>query len=643
MALKPPLSPPRRGTASGTLLPAPTGPATPPSGVMAIPVPVPTPFQGVQGANRTTPGMAPARFLPGEVPGRVALVPQDDDSWVDPVTNDSSEDGATRMRPELQAGAQQAESAEPDDKTKLFFRRDEQTDATRMIQSQRLATPLPAAGRPAHAPQPTQEESSADTESTASRRLEPRQGVVIAEKYRLDKVLKRGGMGSVWVGTHLSLDIPVAVKFMSASLVLPPMALSRFKREAKIAAQIRSSNVVQIMDHGVDRGLPYIVMELLEGEDLSTRLKRDGRMSMDDVSRIVTPIARALERAHTAGLVHRDLKPQNIFISREGDIEIPKILDFGIAKTSGVAEAAGDNTRVGTLLGTPYYMSPEQAKATENIDHRSDLWSLGVIMFRMLSGAKPFSKGGVGDVLVQICTGVIPKATSIAPDLPAYVDDFFARALARDPAERFQSAREMAQTFSGICPSGTPFDSAADATGKSTVPSRALPTMPGVRARGDHTQTHTLSTQLSALTRINLSAKQSWIFGLGFGVVVGGAAGIVYLLKPSAAPSAPETAVAVAPPPAPVPPPVVVAAPPPVAAALPPAVVSIPEPAPAPPDDIVLDSPAPESAKAAAPVALPPTKKVAAAAPAPVKATKAVAPAPPPPADAGKKKRSIGY
>src|SRR5215469_13038388 len=156
--------------------------------------------------------------------------------------------------------------------------------------------------------------------------------VVVAGRFRLNRQLGRGGMGSVWHATHLGLDVPCAVKFIEGEIAALPEAQARFEREAKAAAQLRSPNVVQILDHGVYEGLPYIAMELLEGEDLGKRLSRIGRMPPYELVRIVNQVTRALAKAHAMGVVHRDLKPDNIFLVRDEDREIAKVLDFGIAK-----------------------------------------------------------------------------------------------------------------------------------------------------------------------------------------------------------------------------------------------------------------------------------------------------------------------
>jgi eukaryotic-like serine/threonine-protein kinase len=196
--------------------------------------------------------------------------------------------------------------------------------------------------------------------------------------------------------------------------------------------------------------LPYIVMELLDGEDLGARLKRMQRLSLAETAQILLPVARGLERAHHAKLVHRDLKPENIFLVREGDEDVPKILDFGIAKTLVSDPDSFDVTHDGAVLGTPYYMSPEQSRARRDIDHRADLWALGVIIFRMVTGRRPFNGSTAAALAVQICTEPPPPVGSIAPDLPAQLDAFFERALAKEPGHRFQSAREFAQAFAEV-------------------------------------------------------------------------------------------------------------------------------------------------------------------------------------------------
>jgi serine/threonine-protein kinase len=268
-------------------------------------------------------------------------------------------------------------------------------------------------------------------------------GTVIAERYRLLRPLAQGGMGTVWLAHDEQLDRSVAMKFMSPAITNDAVLRSRFQREAKAAARVRTPHVVQVFESSVEGNTPYIVMELLGGIDLHARLKREGRIDLAEAAIIVAQIARGLRAAHDAGVIHRDLKPQNVFLAvQDGELCV-KLLDFGVAKIADSAEG----TKAGDMLGSPHYMSPEQARGQPNVDHRTDLWSLGVIAFRMVTGDLAFPGENTGDVLVKICTEPLPLASTLAPFLPSALDHFFMRALDRDPMRRFQNATEMAQAF----------------------------------------------------------------------------------------------------------------------------------------------------------------------------------------------------
>jgi eukaryotic-like serine/threonine-protein kinase len=276
---------------------------------------------------------------------------------------------------------------------------------------------------------------------------------LVAGKYRLTRLLGRGGMGSVWEGVHETLGTHVAVKFIENDYVDSSEARSRFENEAKAAAKLTSKHAVKVYDHGVmSDGRPYIVMEYLSGEPLDARLARYPRLALADTARIVIHIARALSQAHQAGIIHRDLKPENIFLVRDEDegTEIAKVVDFGIAKFTESSAGLSSSTKTGSVLGTPYFMSPEQARGLRSIDYRTDLWSMGVIAYRCLVGELPFIGEAVGDLLVQICVSPLPVASQKVPGLPPAFDAWLRKALARDPAERFQSAPELAEALGSI-------------------------------------------------------------------------------------------------------------------------------------------------------------------------------------------------
>ncbi|MBX3216759.1 MAG: serine/threonine protein kinase [Labilithrix sp.] len=279
----------------------------------------------------------------------------------------------------------------------------------------------------------------------------PSQGLV-GGKYQLIRMIGRGGMGSVWEARHASLGTPSAIKFIEAEYADSQEARSRFDREAKAAATIQSKHAIQIYDHGVtDDGKPYIVMELLQGEPLDKRIDRLCRMSLQDTAKILQQVSRGLARAHERGIIHRDLKPENIFIVRnqDDDEEVAKVLDFGIAKMSNSPGNPGmtSSTKTGAVLGTPFYMSPEQARGLRNVDHRTDVWSLGVIAFKCVTGKLPFDGESVGDLLVKICTSPVPVPSQVVPGIPPNFDAWFMRALEREPERRFANVTELSDAL----------------------------------------------------------------------------------------------------------------------------------------------------------------------------------------------------
>jgi eukaryotic-like serine/threonine-protein kinase len=323
---------------------------------------------------------------------------------------------------------------------------------------------------------------------------------LVAGKYRVTDLLGRGGMGSVWAGIHTTLGTRVAVKFIDVEHASSREARQRFENEARAAASLRSKHVVEVYDHGVtDDGRPFIVMEFLDGEPLDRRLDRIGRMHPKDAARIVGQVCRALAKAHAVGIVHRDLKPENVFLvwDDEDGADVAKVVDFGIAKFTDSVAASSSATRTGSVLGTPYYMSPEQARGLRTVDFRSDLWSVGVIVFRCMTGHLPFEGEAVGDVLVKLCTAPLPVPSELVPDLPPGFDAWMARALSREPERRFQTAVELGTSLAHVCGLTGPLMSNASGDAFSAV------YMPG-RPGGPQVTPFSATTPSPALTPARL-------------------------------------------------------------------------------------------------------------------------------------------
>ncbi len=273
-------------------------------------------------------------------------------------------------------------------------------------------------------------------------------------KYRVLRSLGAGGMGSVWVAEDTTLKRQVAIKLITKD-GLTDEARRRFFLEAQTAAGLSSPNIVQIFDFGLEEETPYLVMELLQGRSLAERLRKLGPLGAQEAEHVLRQVCRAAARAHKAGVVHRDLKPSNIFLVEGDEGLLVKLLDFGIAKSTGITGAAG-HTLSGTFLGTPAYASPEQAQASKKLDHRSDIWSIGVIAFECLLGRAPFAGETMASIVLAVCARPLPIPSSFGPVPPGF-DAWFARACARDPAERFQSAGEAAEALRPVlCPGAEP-------------------------------------------------------------------------------------------------------------------------------------------------------------------------------------------
>ncbi|RYE92127.1 MAG: serine/threonine protein kinase, partial [Myxococcales bacterium] len=288
-------------------------------------------------------------------------------------------------------------------------------------------------------------------------------GTIVAGRYRVEREIGRGGMAQVYEARHTDIGKAVAVKVLAAEFASSPVVVERFLREARAAAAVHSPYICDVYDSGkLDDGRPFLVMELLKGESLYERMVKIRQFDAETTARVVTHVSRGLMKAHAASIVHRDLKPENIFLTvdEEGDLRA-KVLDFGLAKfyapTNDGDAASARLTREGAIFGTPAYMSPEQVQGQGTVDHRADLWALGCIAYECLTGRTVWATDkGIAMTFAQIASAALPKILRYRPDLPQTLEEWFERALARDPDVRFQTAKELAEHFNAAINQGSP-------------------------------------------------------------------------------------------------------------------------------------------------------------------------------------------
>jgi eukaryotic-like serine/threonine-protein kinase len=280
-------------------------------------------------------------------------------------------------------------------------------------------------------------------------------GELLDDRYRLRRKLAEGGMGAIYLAEHVAIGNKVAVKLLRSEFLGSDVLLERFHREAKAAAAVRHRNIVSVFDVGTAPwGEPYIVMEYLEGESLAQMLRRTGPVSLSNAVGIADQILEGLSAAHDAGIVHRDLKPENIFLAYDGH-EDPtiKIIDFGISKF--VRDTTETTlTRAGSVLGTAKYMSPEQARGEADVTHLTDIYAVGVVLYRLLTGEVPYDGANYNETLAAVLTRAPRPLSDVCAGVPAEVEKVVMRALAREPRGRFQSALEMKDALRALGVSG---------------------------------------------------------------------------------------------------------------------------------------------------------------------------------------------
>jgi serine/threonine-protein kinase len=273
-------------------------------------------------------------------------------------------------------------------------------------------------------------------------------GQIVDRKYRVDRIIGEGGMAYVVAAYHLDLHTTVAIKILAPSLLANTEAVERFAREARAAARVVSQHVARVLDVGkLDTGAPYMVMEFLQGGDLAKMLEMRGRLPIAEAIDYLLQACEAIAEAHTLGIIHRDLKPANLFCVRHADgTSWIKVLDFGISKVTGPAANSGENTMTGTmdLLGSPFYMSPEQMESTRGVDARTDIWAMGVILYELLTGRVPFDGETIAEICRSIASGRPESVRDIRPEVSPALESVVFQCIEKDREKRYSDVGELA-------------------------------------------------------------------------------------------------------------------------------------------------------------------------------------------------------
>ncbi|HEY3817730.1 MAG TPA: serine/threonine-protein kinase [Polyangiaceae bacterium] len=361
-------------------------------------------------------------------------------------------------------------------------------------------------------------------------------GDVLAGKYLVDRVLGEGGMGVVVAAHHVQLDTKVAIKFLLPQMLVNPEATSRFAREARAAVRITSEHVARVIDVGnLENGAPYMVMEFLEGGDLSTWVRQRGVLPTEQAVEFVLQACVAVAEAHVLGIVHRDIKPANLFCIRRPDGLLSiKVLDFGISKMSEGArasEAPGLSvTKTTEVLGSPLYMSPEQMQSSKSVTSQSDIWALGVTLFELLAGRTPYEGEGATDIAIKVATQPPAPLRAYRPDVPDRLEAIVLRCLEKDRLRRYANVAELAMALAEFAP---PRAGASVERITGTIRAAGLaaspPELPPAARMTDPIGSPTSApfTQTTGMGAVRSSGRAGAVLAVALAVVVVGGAGML--------------------------------------------------------------------------------------------------------------------